>query len=118
MLERRTLLPDFSVTMIDGARFAYEEVWHRKNLIAVSLGPGPRDPVYVAGLQALGAELGDHTVLVVTEEPIAGEAGPLALVVDRYGEIGFVAHAAERGTLPPPRELGEWLAYLRMRCSA
>ncbi|MGE3707577.1 MAG: hypothetical protein AB7I13_20070 [Vicinamibacterales bacterium] len=118
MLERRAILNDFSVTTLEGATFAYGEIWQKKNLIAVSLGPGTRDPEYVARLRELGSGLGDHTTLVVTEEPVAGEAGPLALVADRYGEVYFVARAETAAALPPPGELGDWLAYLRMRCSA
>ncbi len=40
MLEARQILPEFSVTTVDGGRFAYGDIWHRRNLVLIALGPG------------------------------------------------------------------------------
>jgi hypothetical protein len=121
VLQRRTSLPHFSVTTVDGALFRYADVWQAKCLVLVVLPAETTDPdrSYAEALAA-GLELsnpsGQHTALVVTRDPVPGDDRPLALVADKWGEIHHVTHADDIDGLPSPGELGQWLLYVRSRC--
>lgn len=121
MLERRTQVPHFRVSTLDGGVFTYGGAWQSKNLVLVLLPAAEtdRDGTYVDAL-ATGLELsnasGQHTDLVITREPIPGGDGPLALVADKWGEIHHVTHARDLDGLPGPGDLGQWLLYVRSRC--
>jgi hypothetical protein len=119
MLQARDLVPHFNVTMLSGERFAYSQIWQRKNLVLVSLphSEPAASADYVSQLTAQISELaGDDTAFVITRDSISGVPSPGVVVADRWGEIQYVAHAVGVDDLPSPQALIEWLQYMQSQC--
>jgi hypothetical protein len=119
MLQARDLISHFNVTTLSGERFAYSEIWQRKNLVLILLPQS--DPAastkYVSQLMSQISELtGDHNAFVITRDRVAGLPSPGVVIADRWGEIQYVARAAGDGDLPSPQELIEWLQYVQSQC--
>src|SRR5687768_12217921 len=117
MLQKGALLPHFNVTTLTGGRFAYSDIWQRKNLVLVSL---PREQSranadYVSQLQT-SAPAGDDTVFVITRDSLPGLPTAGVVIADRWGEIHHVTHAARVEDLLSPQELVEWLRYVQSQC--
>lgn len=104
------------VTTLGGERFDYSTIWQRRNLVLVTLeevgGSAYAEELFAreADFRAL------ESVCVVTRDRVAGLPAPGVLVADRWGEIVYVAAASDRGGLPTPSELLEWLDYVARRC--
>jgi len=120
MLQKGELLPHFSVTSIAGERFAYSDIWQRKNLVLVSL---PHEEskgsttAYLAQLAIGTSELtGDDTACLITRDSIPGVPAPGVVVADRWGEIHHITHAAHVEDLPSFHELVDWLRYVQSQC--
>ena len=119
MLQNGELLPHFNVTTVGGERFAYSDVWQRKNLVLVSLPQEESDGSanYLSQLATQMSEMtGRDVACVITGDSIPGVPTPGLVVADRWGEIHHVTHAARVEDLPGPHELLEWLRYLQSRC--
>jgi hypothetical protein len=119
MLQKGELLPHFSVTSIAGERFAYSDIWQRKNLVLVSLSheESKGSTTYLAQLAIGMSELtGDDTACLITKDSIPGVPAPGAVVADRWGEIHQVTHAALVEDLPSFHELVDWLRYVQSQC--
>ena len=115
MLQRGDMVPHFIVEAIDGARFAYVDVWQHHNLVLISLSPESPVPAADAQRIADAAKAGD-TAWVVTHEAIEGLPHPAVLVADRWGEIVHVAGLPADGGLPDVDDLREWIHFTQMRC--
>ena len=119
MLAKGGLIPHFSVTTVADERFNYSDIWQRKNLLLLSLpheASTAREEYlseFAARFSALG---GDDTASVVTEDRIPGLSNPGAVIVDKWGEIQHVAHAARLADLPSADELADWLSYVQSQC--
>jgi hypothetical protein len=119
MLQKGELLPHFSVTTIAGERFAYSDIWQRKNLVLVSLSheESKGSTTYLAQLAIGMSELtGDDTACLITKDGIPGVPAPGVVVADRWGEIHHVTHAARVEDLPSFQELVDWLRYVQSQC--
>jgi hypothetical protein len=119
MLQERDLIAHFTVTTISGERFAYSEIWQRKNLVLISLpqSGAASSTEYVSQLMAHASELTrDDSVFVITRDKVDGLPSPGVVVADRWGEIQYVAEAAGADDLPSPQELIEWLQYVQSQC--
>jgi hypothetical protein len=119
MLQKGELLPHFSVTTVAGERFAYSDIWQRKNLVLVSLPHEESDgsAKYLAQLAIGTSELtGNDTACLITRNSIPGVPAPGVVVADRWGEIHHVTHAARVEDLPSLHELVEWLRYVQSQC--
>jgi hypothetical protein len=55
-------------------------------------------------------------LLVVSGSEQLPAKGAGVIVADRYGQVFHIALAGPRHTLPPPRELAEWLKFLGTLC--
>ena len=119
MLKTGDLLPHFNVTTLAGDRFAYSDIWQRKNLLLVSLSHADSagNAEYVSQLTSqMSALTGDDIVCVVTSDNIAGLPTPGVVVADRWGEIHHVAHAARIEDLTSPAGLVEWSRFIQHQC--
>ena len=119
MLKTGDLLPHFNVTTRGGERFAYSDIWQRKNLLLVSLSHADSagNAEYVSQLASqMSALTGDDIVCVVTSDNIAGVPTPGVVVADRWGEIHHVAHAARIDDLTSPAGLVEWSRFIQHQC--
>ena len=119
MLKTGDLVSHFAVTTLGGQRFAYSDIWQRKNLLLVLLShaesAGNAD--YVSQLtEQLSYLTADDTACVVTRDSISGLPTPAVVVADRWGEIHHVAHAARIEDLTPPAELVEWCRFVQRQC--
>lgn len=119
MLSVGELLPHFEATTVTGERFAYSQVWQRKNLVLVVLRPD--DAVAAASYEAqlrvrLAAFSATDTVCVVTVDNVSGLPDCAVAIADRWGEIAHVATVGDAHALPPPAELLEWISYVQQRC--
>jgi hypothetical protein len=118
MLERGDSVPHFEVKMIGGELFSYASIWQRKNLLLITL-PGPDSESaagYLADLTARLQELGDDVAGVVTRDSVPHVPPFGVLVADRWGEVVFAVERSDVSDLPPPRELVEWLNFVRNQC--
>jgi hypothetical protein len=119
MLQKGELLPHFSVTTVAGERFAYSDIWQRKNLVLISLPHEESNggTEYLAQIATGTSELtGDDTACLITRDRIPGVPAPGVVVTDRWGEIHHVTHAARVEDLPRLHELIEWLRYVQSQC--
>ena len=119
MLKTGDLLPHFNVTTLRGERFAYADIWQRKNLLLVSLShaDSAANAEYVSQLTSqMSALTGDDIVCVVTSDNIPGLPTPGVVVADRWGEIHHVAHAARIEDLTSPAGLVEWSRFIQHQC--
>ena len=119
MLKTGDILPHFIVTTLGGERFAYSDIWQRKNLLLVSLSHADSagNAEYVSELTSqMSALTGDDIVCVVTSDNISGLPTPGVLVADRWGEIHHVAHAARIEDLTSPAGLVEWSRFMQHQC--
>jgi hypothetical protein len=118
-LQARDSLQMFTVTnSLDGAPFAYESVWQRKNLLLVSV---PRadatGAAYVEQLRARTGELGTYDAqMVVTSDAVSGIPSPGVVVADRWGEIYFIQATDRADSLPTAGDLIEWLRFVQVQC--
>jgi hypothetical protein len=119
MFHKGELIPHIDVTTVDGGRFAYSDIWQRKNLVLVSLSPEESDAndEYLSQLTTQMSDLtGDDTACVITQTHIPGIPAPAVVVADRWGEIHHVTNTPRVEDLPTPQELVEWLRYIRCQC--
>jgi hypothetical protein len=119
MLQAGNLVPHFNVTNLRGERFAYSEIWQRRNLLLVSLAQTePTESAnYVTQLSTQMPQLtARDTECVITRDCVSGIPCLGVVVADRWGEICYVAHAASVTDLPSPRDLIEWLGYVQNKC--
>jgi hypothetical protein len=119
MLKTGDLLPHFNVTTLGGERFAYSDIWQRKNLLLVSLSDADSagNAEYVSQLTSqMSALTGDDIACVVTRDKISGLPIPGVVVADRWGEIHHVAHAARIEDLTSPAGLVEWSRFIQHQC--
>jgi hypothetical protein len=119
MLQAHDLISHFNVTTLSGERFAYSEIWQRKNLVLISLPQS--DPAasteYVSQLMAQTSELTqDDSVFVITPDHVDGLPSPGVVVADRWGEIQYVTDASGVDDLPSPQEIIEWLQHVQSQC--
>ena len=119
MLQAHDLVPHFNVAVLGGERFAYAEIWQRKNLVLILLPQS--EPAagakYVSRLTVQTSKLnGNDTALVITRDRVCGLPSPGVVVADRWGEIQYVADASGVDDLPSPQELIEWLQYVQSQC--
>ena len=116
-VQRGDQVPHFDVRTLDGDRFRYATIWQRQNLVLITLPKATPHDGYPCTLTARGAAFQEHdSVCVITCDPVAGVPTPGALVADRWGEIVYVAGAAEVAGLPAPSDLLDWLDYVERRC--
>ena len=119
MLHTGDLIPHFNVTNLNGERFAYSDIWQRKNLVLVSL-PHAESAASDNYLSQLTGQMsdwsGNDTAWVITRDSVSGLPNPGVIVADRWGEIHHVTHAAEVEDLSSPHELMEWLRYVQNQC--
>jgi hypothetical protein len=102
-----------------GARLRYRDLWQRKHLVlAVLSGCAAGADGYRERLQGEAGELTAHdTVLAITVALPPGLAGPALVIVDRWGEIQFVAEVgSDCSELPAPAEIIEWLRFIQRQC--
>jgi hypothetical protein len=119
MLQKGELLAHFCVSTIAGERFAYSDIWQRKNLVLVSLPheESKGSTKYLARLAIGTSELtGDDTACLITRDSIPGVPAPGVVVADRWGEIHHVTHAARVEDLPSLHELIEWVRHVQSQC--
>jgi hypothetical protein len=119
MLHVGRLIPHMHVTTFDGGRFAYADVWQRKNVVVVSLPhqESTANDKYLAQLTSCMSELsGDDTACVITTDDMPDVPAPGVVIADRWGEIHYVTHPNRVEELPGPHEIVEWLRYIRNRC--
>jgi hypothetical protein len=118
-LRRGDPVVHFRVTTVDGRNVRYANLWQHRNLVLVTLpeNDSPPSQAYAAQLAAASAALSDHeTECVITREPVDGIGSPGVLIADRWGEIVYVATAADASGLPSVTEILEWVAWLQNRC--
>src|SRR5687768_6547065 len=90
MVRKGELIPHINVTTVDGERFAYSDIWQRKNLVLVALPPEESDDAddYLSLLASrLSDVTGGDTACVVTRRDIPGIPASAVVVADRWGEI-------------------------------
>jgi len=118
MLQRGDQVPHFDVTTIDGQRFSYSAAWQQKMLLLVALPAleSESSRKYLSALAASRRLFEDDTACVVTRDRVPHVASCAVVIADRWGEIAFAVEKDDAAELPPPRELGEWLDFLRNRC--
>ena len=119
MLQKGELLPHFSVASIAGERFAYSDIWQRKNLVLVTVPHEESNgsTTYLAQFAIGTPELtGDDTACLITRDSIPGVPAPGVVVADRWGEIHHVTNAARVEDLPSFNELVDWLRYVQSQC--
>jgi hypothetical protein len=119
MLQRRDLMPMFSVTSrIDGTRVDYKDVWQRMHLLLVGLPDSDRgSEAYAAALLPHANELRSGDVrMILTSDRIAGVPCPGVVVADRWGEIFHVHGAEQPSSLPPIDDLLEWVRFVQVQC--
>ena len=119
MLQAHDLVPHFNVAVLSGERFAYAEIWQRKNLVLILLpqSEATAGATYVSRLTVQISKLnGNDTALVITRDRVPGLPSPGVVVADRWGEIQYVADASGVDDLPSPQELIEWLQYVQSQC--
>lgn len=119
MLKRGDSIPHFEVTSVAGEPFRYSTIWQHKNLLLVTIPTinSESTNAYAADVIARVRELGAHDVeCVITRDRIPRVSAPAVVVADRWGEIVFAAASFDVADLPAPRELMEWLEYVRNQC--
>ena len=117
MLERHDQVPHFSVRTVGGEAFTYSSVWQRKNLLLIVVPASGSNGFSVSAINAREHDFDAlETACVITHDHVPGMTAPAALVADRWGEIVYVASAAEPAQLPAADELVEWLEYVPNRC--
>jgi hypothetical protein len=119
MLQTGDLVSHFTVTNLNGDRFAYSDIWQRKNLVLVSLphAESAASAKYVAQIVAQMSELtSDDTVCVITRDGVSGVTSPGVVIADQWGEIHHVCCGTRIDDLPSPYDLVEWLRYVRNQC--
>jgi peroxiredoxin len=138
------MLPETTLTAVDGRPVSFSEYRHSRNLIVALLGgPGevnasqlvPQLKTEYGAIKEAAAEVlivlrgspGDAAAaaraLSLPFPVLADEDGraharfgaPAAYVADRFGEIHFQAHAAD-GPLPSALDLLGWLNYIELLC--
>ena len=119
MLQAGHQVPHFRVSAIDGTGLEYKSLWQRQHLLLVCL-PAADDAEsrsYIEAVrQAACLFAPDDVACVFTRDAIDGISRPGVVIADRWGEIVFVAHAAEVSMLPSPRELSDWVRYVQSKC--
>ncbi len=119
MLARGDSVPHFVATTVDGRSVSYAAIWQQKMLLLVVLPTAATesDRKYFAALSAQRHLLdGDDVAYVVTRDRVAGASVCAVVVADRWGEVAFAVEKDDPADLPEPRELAEWLDFLRNRC--
>jgi hypothetical protein len=114
MLEPGQDVPHFEVTALDGRPVRYGDVWQRRHLLLIALGPSddPAGRAYADRLERARADLSAHdTAVVITADAVAGVPVPGILIADRWGEIQHV----EQGR-PEPDALADWLRFVQQQC--
>jgi hypothetical protein len=116
-LQRGDQVPHFEVHTLAGDVFSYSAIWQRMNLVLVTLPGAGREGDYPSTVVARARDFDEHNAAcVMSRDPVPGVPTPGAAVADRWGEIVYVAAAADVGELPPPSELLDWLEYVERRC--
>lgn len=114
-------LPHVVLTTRAGDTFTYADIWQREQLLLVLL-PAEATTSWNAletSLEEVRRRLREmETVLVISSQAAAGLEPPLALVVDRWGEI---THAADLSiehdrTTPDAATLLTWVEATLHRC--
>ncbi len=119
MLSVGDLVPHFTVKTLDGSEFSYSQVWQKRNLVMVTLPATPAEPErdYLLSLDRVAEDFQrSEAAFVLTREAVPGLPAPGVVVADRWGEIVDLQSAARVADLPRPRELAEWLGFVRNRC--
>lgn len=116
----RPLLPQFTVTAIDGSRFDYSSVWQQRNLLLIVLpgvAIGEREKEYVESLTGDRAMLEEYdATAVATTERVGDITTPAVVIADRWGEIYFVRTGASVTDLPRRDEVIEALRWVAHEC--
>jgi hypothetical protein len=118
-IRTRDLMPIFTATNRgDGTLVDYRDIWQKKNLVLVVLPKDdPTASAYAASLSALEAEAASYEArLIVTTTRIEGIPSPGVVIADRWGDVYHVKDASRSADLPEPRDLLEWLQYVRNEC--
>ena len=119
MLVRGASVPHFVVTTLDGRSVSYAAIWQQKMLLLVVLPAEETESArkYFAALSAQRQMLeADDVAVVVTRDRVAGVSVCAAGIADQWGEVAFAVEKDDPADLPQPRELAEWLDFLRNRC--
>jgi hypothetical protein len=113
-------VPHFNVTTVDGRRVRYEEIWQRRNLVLVIVGPHDRDSgaQYASQLKARGEDFErEQATVVVTADAVSGLPAPAVVVADRWGEILYLdTGAGQASRFPDVDELLSWVHFAQIQC--
>jgi hypothetical protein len=116
-LRKGDAVPHFDVRRLDGGSTRYASIWQHKDLVLVTLPEDGGGGEYASTLAARMGRFDGHPAdCVITRDTVPGAPAPGALVADRWGEIFFMATAADVGGLPSPDELVEWLRFVQVKC--
>jgi hypothetical protein len=118
MLERGDSVPHFDVHSALGEPFSYGSIWQHQNLVLVTLplGGAPSAEHYASQLASLVPEFNARNATCVVARGTIPGVAPGILIADRWGEVVQVEAHDDVAGFPPPRELLEWLDYVRIRC--
>ena len=119
MLQRGDSVPHFDVTTIEGRRVSYSAIWQQRMLLLVVL-PALETESTRTCISALMAQRqlleGDDVECVLTRQRVPQLSSCAVVIADRWGEVAFAVEKDDVAGLPPPRELADWLDFLRNRC--
>jgi hypothetical protein len=119
VLARGDSVPHFVVSTLDGRTVRYAAIWQQKMLLLVVLPAAETESArkYFAALSAQPHLLdGDDVACVATRERVAGVPVCAVVLADQWGEVAFAVEKDDPADLPQPRELAEWLEFLRNKC--
>lgn len=97
-LERGGRVPHVVVRRSDGTTFTYGDIWQKRNLVLIRLGPEVNEDEERLSAAAWIRSLLSHdetlrqydTEVVITRDPVPGLPPLSILVADRWGEIAAV----------------------------
>jgi hypothetical protein len=117
LLQTGHAVPHFSLTLLDGTRFAYADIWQQKNLLLVLLADDQPSEDYAGRLRARMSDItACETACVTSRDEVAGVLRPGVVIADKWGEVHVAAGADAATGLPTPDDLIEWLRYVQMQC--
>lgn len=117
LLQPGQVVPHFTLTTLDGTRFAYRDIWQQTNLLLVLLADDRPSEDYAGRLRARMSDLTAYeTACVMSRDDVAGVPRPGIVIADRWGEVHFATGPDAATELPAADELVESLRYVQMQC--